>query len=120
VAIGPTKEKYLRHASLREERDAAGLVLEHRRQLGVDVVLESADQDGDRPQHDGASGPERADRGAERRDEKARIGERDDEAVPPGHGLEELPFLYVSSRHASPSPEGGYVRIGSRDYYHPA
>ena len=73
-----------------EERDAAGLVREHRRQLGVDVVLQRAEADRDRPEDEGAGRAQRPDRGPERGDQEPRVGERDDEAVPPRHRLEKL------------------------------
>jgi hypothetical protein len=81
------------------QRDAAGLLREHRRHLGVDVVLERAEEDGDRPEDEGAGRAEYSDRGAQRRDQEARICQCDDEAVPPGHRLEELPLLYLGMRH---------------------
>jgi hypothetical protein len=84
------------------EGDAARLVGEHRRQLGVDVVLERAEADRDRPQDERTGGAERPDRAAERRDQEPRVGEGDDEAVPPCHGLEKLPLLDLGVRHRPP------------------
>ena len=69
------------------------------RQLGVDVVLQRAEGDRDRPQDERAGRAERADRRAQRGDEEARIRQCDDEAVPPGHRLEKLSLLDLGIRH---------------------
>ena len=86
---------------VRVERDAAGHAREHARQLGVDVVLQRPEDDRDRPQDAGAGGAEGADGTTEPRDEEARVGERDHEAVPPRHRLQELPLLDLRNCHAA-------------------
>jgi hypothetical protein len=84
---------------VRVQRDAAGLVREHARELRVDVVLQCAQADRDRPEQEGAGRAESADRAAERRDEERRVRKRDHEAVPPRHGLEELSLLDLGCSH---------------------
>ena len=59
-------------------------------------------------------GAERADRAAERGDEEPRVRERDHEAVPPRHGLEELSLLNLGSSHcfsssSAPRPASGHT-----------
>ena len=96
---GPDERQVLAPRLVRVEGDAAGLLREHRRHLGIDVVLKRADQDRDRPQDEGTRRAQNPDRGAQRRDQEPRVGQCDDEAVPPRHRLEELSLLYLGMRH---------------------
>ena len=77
--------------------DAAGEPREHRRHLGVDVVVQAADHHGDAPDDDRAPAAQREHGQAERREQEARIRERDDEAVVPAS----WPGEALAPRHAA-------------------
>ena len=81
------------------QRQAARLLGEHGRELGVDGVDEDGDDGRDAPQHRCAPATEIADGEAERAEQKARVRECDHEAVVPTKRLEELLFLDYCCRH---------------------
>ena len=99
VAIGPDERRVLPPRLVGVQRQAARLLGEHGRELGVDGVDEDGDDGGDAPQHRCAPATEIADREAERAEQEARIRERDHEAVVPAKRLEELLFLDYCCRH---------------------
>ena len=79
--------------------DTAGQLREHRRRLGVDVVVEGAEDHGHGPQDHGAPAAKRQCRAAEAGDQEAWVRERNHEPVEPADGLEEFPLLNDSSSH---------------------
>jgi hypothetical protein len=85
------------------DRKASRLVREHRRGLAVDVRLESADGRRDDPECDRPPAAESDDRAPEADQQEARVGETDDEPVPPTDRLEETSFVYRNFSHASSS-----------------
>ena len=66
------------------------------------LFCSAAEQDRDRPDDHRAERAQRADRGAEGREQEPGIGQRDHEPVPPRHGLEHLLLLNLGNRHMSP------------------
>ena len=94
-------------ALARVHRQASRLVGEHGGGLAVDVGLERADARRNDPKDDRHLAAERDDRAPEADQQEARIGEPDDEAVPPANRLEETSFVYCNFSHAPSS--------GSRD-----
>src|SRR4029077_17381463 len=103
---------------VRIDRDAARELREHRRDLGVDVVVECTDADGERPNDGRAPAAEAEDGAAEGGEQEARVGERDDEAVEPAHRLDQLSVIDRSYRHDTSlvwSTGSAYaIRRGSR------
>ena len=94
------------------QRDAAGLVGEHRGRLGVDPVLQQADGGGDPPQDHRAERADAPEREPERAEQESRVAQGDDEPVIPGHRLEQVAFLDDRLSHATPPsllPPGGGV-----------
>ena len=92
---------------VRVERESAGLLREHRGELGVERVDEDGDERRDPPQQRGAPAAEVADRVAQRPEQESRVRERDDEAVVPAKRLEKLPFLDYCCRHLPPPARVG-------------
>ena len=88
---------------VRVEREPSGLRREHRRELGVDRVDEHGDDRGDSPQERGAPAAEIPDRVPERAEQEPGVRQRDDEAVVPAKGLQELAFLDYCNRHSRTS-----------------
>ena len=95
--------------------DAARLVREHGRELGVDPVHEHGDQGREGPQGQRAPGADAPDRVPERGEQRAGNRHGDDEAVVPGKYLAKLPLLTRALSHRSPPcPVVGSGHAGRR------
>ncbi len=84
------------------DRDAARELGEHRRRLGVDVVVEGTEDHGHRPQDHRSPAAQAEHRSAQTRNQEAWVGQCNHKAVEPADGFEELSLLDHCGRHKKP------------------
>ena len=98
----PDEGRVLAPALVRVEREAAGLVREHRGKLRVEHHDGHHDRRRDSPEQRRSPAAEVEHRPAERAEEEPGIRERDHEPVVPAERLQELSFFDLRDRHARP------------------
>ena len=105
------EREVLAPALVRVEREAARLVREHGRHLGVERHDEEGEPGRDPPEQHGAPPADVSDRVAERSEQEARRRECDHEAVVPAELLEEMSFLDNRFSHGQPPGERSRRRL---------
>ena len=99
----PGQREVLAPAFPRVHGEAAGLVREHRRRLGVDVRLQGADDGRDDPDDRRPDAAQRQDREREPDEQEAGVRHADHDPVPPAHRLQQTAFVYRNLSHVPSS-----------------